>query len=86
MERGFQGTTLEEALASAKLIYDEDLRVLNSLRPREVPFSGGSPEVSVPADRYTLAYRRTFLEFVRRALDMNFPPRKVAIPASGTES
>jgi phenylpropionate dioxygenase-like ring-hydroxylating dioxygenase large terminal subunit len=66
MTKGFADTTLEAALASAKQIYDEDLRVLNSLRPREVPF-GAMLEFSVPADRYTLAYRRAFQEFVRLA-------------------
>ena len=33
-----------------------------------MPFDGEVPEISVPADRFTLAYRKAFLEFVDRAL------------------
>jgi nitrite reductase/ring-hydroxylating ferredoxin subunit len=63
---GFTGTTMEECLASAKLIYEEDLRVLNSIRPREVPL-GRELEFSVAADRYTLAYRKAVHAFVAGA-------------------
>ncbi len=67
IEKGFPGTTLDATVKSAAAIYDEDIPVLNSLTPREVPFDREAPEFSVPSDRYTLAYRQAFIEFVRRA-------------------
>ena len=41
---------------------------LESLRPRDIPWQGEVPESSVSADRYSLAYRKAFLEFVRAGL------------------
>jgi phenylpropionate dioxygenase-like ring-hydroxylating dioxygenase large terminal subunit len=63
----FVGPSLEECIVLETQVYAEDTPILNSLRPREVPFGGEATEYSVAADRYTLAYRRAFLEFVARA-------------------
>jgi phenylpropionate dioxygenase-like ring-hydroxylating dioxygenase large terminal subunit len=63
----FQGPNLEESLALETVVYLEDQPILNGLRPREVPF-GEELEFATAADRYTAAYRRCFLEFVRRTL------------------
>jgi hypothetical protein len=40
---------------------------LNTLDPLEVPFEREQYEQSVEADRYTLATRRAFVEFMRDA-------------------
>jgi hypothetical protein len=40
---------------------------LNTLDPLEVPFEREQYELSVEADRYTLATRRAFVEFMRDA-------------------
>jgi phenylpropionate dioxygenase-like ring-hydroxylating dioxygenase large terminal subunit len=64
----FRGPSLEECLALETQVYLEDQPILDALRPREVPF-GEELEFSVASDRYTVAYRRCFLEFVSRALE-----------------
>lgn len=72
VEPAFRVATLEECMRSEVQIYAEDLPILESLRPREVPFVNpdrAAVEFSTKADRYTLAYRQAFLEFVRRATD-----------------
>jgi phenylpropionate dioxygenase-like ring-hydroxylating dioxygenase large terminal subunit len=67
-DAAFTGLTVQEAMEAEYAVYLEDVPVVCDLDPREVPFDGEVPEVSVPADRFTLAYRRAFLEFVDRAL------------------
>lgn len=64
----FVGPSLAECTQAEYQVFLEDMPILESLRPREVPF-GQHIEVSAPADRYTLAVRRAFLEFVRSATD-----------------
>jgi phenylpropionate dioxygenase-like ring-hydroxylating dioxygenase large terminal subunit len=66
VSKGFRGPSLAECVASETAVYREDLPVLSSLRPREIEWHRPA-QFSVPADRYTLAYRRSFVEFVRRA-------------------
>jgi hypothetical protein len=48
-------------------ILHEDLPTLNTLDPLEVPLEREQYELSVEADRYTLATRRAFVEFMRDA-------------------
>jgi phenylpropionate dioxygenase-like ring-hydroxylating dioxygenase large terminal subunit len=67
VDAAFKGPTLEECLALETQVYLEDQPILDGLRPGEVPF-GEEMEFSVASDRYTVAYRRCFLEFVARTL------------------
>lgn len=67
-DRAFTGMSVQEAMQAEYAVYLEDLPVVCDLRPREVPFGGEALEVSVPADRYTLAYRKAFLAWVAAAL------------------
>jgi hypothetical protein len=54
-------------LATEMRVLHEDLPTLNTLDPLEVPFGREQYELSVAADRYTLATRRAFVEFIRDA-------------------
>lgn len=58
--------TLDEVLEAEALVYEEDNPILERIEPGEAPLDPGA-QVHTPADRYTLAYRRAFAEFVRRA-------------------
>lgn len=64
---GFEGLDLATCVATNREVFLEDLPILDSLRPREVPLDGGPPEFSTAADRYTLAVRRAFVEFIKLA-------------------
>ncbi len=68
VDAAFGGPSLEDCLALETQVYLEDQPILDGLRPREVPF-GEDIEFSVAADRYTVAYRRCFLEWAGRALE-----------------
>lgn len=59
----FTAMTLEECLEGEGQVYDEDTPILDSLQPPEAPLDV-SAQVHTPADRYTLEYRRAFVEFV----------------------
>ncbi len=63
---GFRGPSLAECVTANRQVFLEDVPILNSLQPPEVPF-GEQTEFSTAADKYTLAVRRAFLEFVQRA-------------------
>jgi hypothetical protein len=54
-------------LATEMQILHEDLPTLNALDPLEVPLEREQYELSVEADRYTLATRRAFVKFMRDA-------------------
>jgi phenylpropionate dioxygenase-like ring-hydroxylating dioxygenase large terminal subunit len=54
-------------LATEMRVLHEDLPTLNTLDPLEVPFEHEHYELSVEADRYTLATRCAFVEFIRDA-------------------
>jgi nitrite reductase/ring-hydroxylating ferredoxin subunit len=58
--------TLEQVLAAEALVYEEDNPILELLEPGEAPLDPAC-QVHTPADRYTLAYRQAFIEFVLRA-------------------
>jgi nitrite reductase/ring-hydroxylating ferredoxin subunit len=67
-DAGFSGMSVEAAMEAEYAVYLEDIPIVFDLDPPEVPFDGEAAEVSVPSDRFTLAYRKAFLEFVRAAL------------------
>jgi phenylpropionate dioxygenase-like ring-hydroxylating dioxygenase large terminal subunit len=70
-DASFTGMTVQEAMESEHAVYLEDVPVIGDLEPREVPFDGEVPEVSVPSDKFTLGYRRAYLDFIAAALDAN---------------
>jgi phenylpropionate dioxygenase-like ring-hydroxylating dioxygenase large terminal subunit len=63
----FDEERLEQAIAYDARIYAEDLPIVSAIEPRELPLDP-SAGANAPADRFTLAYRRAFVEFVHRAL------------------
>ncbi len=63
----YTGSSAEEALELELGVLAEDKPILDGLMPPEVPLDHEVPEVSVAADRYTLATRRAFVAFVRHA-------------------
>lgn len=65
-DSSFTGMTVHEAMDAEYAVYLEDVPVISDLDPSEVPFDGEAVQVSVPSDRFTLQYRRAFLEFVDR--------------------
>jgi phenylpropionate dioxygenase-like ring-hydroxylating dioxygenase large terminal subunit len=66
-DAGYRGPSPERTLELETQLYLEDKVILDSLRPREIPWHGEAVEFSVSSDRYSLAYRKAFLEFVRVA-------------------
>lgn len=67
-ERTYTGADLEECLRVEEMVYREDLPIAGALEPREIDWDGTYVEHSVPADLFTLNYRRAFNEFVEAAL------------------
>ncbi len=65
----YTASSAEDALAAELGVLHEDKPILDALMPLEVPLHGEELEVSVHADRYTLTTRRSFLSFVRHALE-----------------
>jgi phenylpropionate dioxygenase-like ring-hydroxylating dioxygenase large terminal subunit len=63
----FEGEALEAAIAFEEQVYAEDLPILSAIEPAELPLDREAG-VSTLSDRYTLAYREAFAEFVRREL------------------
>jgi phenylpropionate dioxygenase-like ring-hydroxylating dioxygenase large terminal subunit len=70
-------------LATEMQVLQEDVPTLNTLDPLEVPFEREPYELSVEADRYTLATRRAFIAFMS---DAGAVVAGAADPASGRES
>lgn len=64
---GYQGASLEECLRVEDMVYREDLPIVDGVQPREVPWDAEFQEFSVPADLFTLNYRRCFGELMQRA-------------------
>ena len=62
----YAGASLEENLRIEEMVYLEDAPVVENLDPREIPWDAEVEEFSVPADRFTLNYRRCFHELMRR--------------------
>lgn len=63
----FDELTLDEAIESEDRLYAEDRAVSASVEPPELSLAL-DVDVNTLADRFTLAYREAFSEFVRRAL------------------
>lgn len=66
--KGYEEDSLEEAIAFEQRVYDEDIPIVSTVEPRELALDP-STELSTLSDRFTLAYRRAFLAFVRQAGD-----------------
>jgi hypothetical protein len=66
-ERGYRGAGLEECLRIEEMVYLEDMPIAATIQPREIDWDGQVVEHSVPADLFTLNYRRAFREFIERA-------------------
>ncbi|HEX7293156.1 MAG TPA: Rieske 2Fe-2S domain-containing protein [Solirubrobacterales bacterium] len=62
----FDGERLAQAIAYDSRIYAEDREIISAIEPRELPLDPRA-DVNALADRFTLAYREAFVEFVRRA-------------------
>jgi phenylpropionate dioxygenase-like ring-hydroxylating dioxygenase large terminal subunit len=58
--------TLDEVLEAEAHVYEEDNPILERIEPGEAPLDN-STQVHTPSDRYTLQYRRAFIDFVREA-------------------
>jgi phenylpropionate dioxygenase-like ring-hydroxylating dioxygenase large terminal subunit len=63
----FDQERLDKVIAYDTGIYAEDVAVLSKVTPPVLPLDL-SAEVHTPADRFTLAYRQAYVEFVHRAL------------------
>lgn len=63
----FDEESLESAIAYDWRIYAEDLPIISAIQPPELPLDPNA-DVNTLADRFTLAYRAAFREFVDRAL------------------
>ncbi|MDX6602765.1 MAG: hypothetical protein QOF13_1967 [Solirubrobacterales bacterium] len=67
LSEDFDELSLEEAIESEERLYAEDRTVMAAIEPPELPLALDA-DVSTLADRFTLAYREGFAEFVRQAL------------------
>ncbi len=63
----FDQERLEKLIAYDARVYAEDVRIISALEPRELPLDPNA-DLNTLADRFTLAYRQAFSEFVDRAL------------------
>jgi nitrite reductase/ring-hydroxylating ferredoxin subunit len=79
---GYTALSPGDTLATEMAVLYEDLPTLDTLEPAEVPFDRLYLEVSVEADRYTLATRRAFMQFIRDAQE----PANGSATAVGAES
>jgi phenylpropionate dioxygenase-like ring-hydroxylating dioxygenase large terminal subunit len=71
----FGEARLAKAIDFDARIYAEDIRIVSAIEPRELSLDPNA-DANAPADRLTLAYRRAFAEFVRRALGER-PTRRI---------
>ncbi|KHL10007.1 phenylpropionate dioxygenase-like ring-hydroxylating dioxygenase large terminal subunit [Mumia flava] len=62
----YRGASLEENLRIEEMVYLEDVPIVEDLDPREIPWDHEVEEFSVPADLFTLNYRRCFGDLMRR--------------------
>jgi phenylpropionate dioxygenase-like ring-hydroxylating dioxygenase large terminal subunit len=63
----FEDDSLEEAIEFEERVFAEDRPIVSAVEPPELPLNPNA-EVNTLADRFTLAYRQAFSEFVYRAL------------------
>lgn len=64
----FDEHNLEEAIAFEDRVYAEDRAIISAVEPAELSLDPDT-ETSTLSDRFTLAYRVAFAEFVQRALE-----------------
>jgi hypothetical protein len=64
-ERTFGGDSLDECLRIEEIVYLEDVPIVAEIEPREIPWDTPADEFSVPADLFTLNYRRAFRELTK---------------------
>ena len=64
-ERTFGGDSLDECLHVEEIVYLEDVPIVAEIEPREIPWDTPADEFSVPADLFTLNYRRAFRELMK---------------------
>ena len=63
----FDEQDLENVIAYDWRVYSEDLPIISAIQPPELPLDANA-DVNTLADRFTLAYRAAFREYVERAL------------------
>jgi nitrite reductase/ring-hydroxylating ferredoxin subunit len=63
----FDEQDLENVIAYDWRVYSEDLRIISAIQPPELPLDPNA-DVNTLADRFTLAYRAAFREYVESAL------------------
>ncbi|RBP64922.1 phenylpropionate dioxygenase-like ring-hydroxylating dioxygenase large terminal subunit [Brevibacterium sanguinis] len=83
-EVGFTGTSLEENLRLETMVYHEDLPIVENIEPREIPWDHEYQEFSVPADVFTLNYRRSFMELMTRVPAEAFADESAGAEAAGS--
>jgi phenylpropionate dioxygenase-like ring-hydroxylating dioxygenase large terminal subunit len=66
LSRDFEGYGLEEAIASDERLYLEDRATLSTVTPPSLPLDP-TADISTIADRFTLAYRAAFVDYVQRS-------------------
>lgn len=59
--------SIEEAIEFEERLYAEDRAIISAVEPRELPLDPNA-EANTLADRFTLAYRQAFSDFIDRAL------------------
>jgi phenylpropionate dioxygenase-like ring-hydroxylating dioxygenase large terminal subunit len=69
LSEDFEEQTLEEAIEAEARVYAEDRRVVSAVEPPELPLDPNA-DLNTLADRFTLAYREGFSEYVRRVLSL----------------
>lgn len=72
LSEDFDELGLAEAIGSEERLYAEDRRIVATVEPPELPLALDAG-VNTFSDRFTLAYREAFAEFVRRALAERSP-------------
>src|SRR6476646_1269808 len=73
----FDAESVEKAIAYDTAIYAEDVAVVSKVQPPELPLDPNA-QIDTLADRYTLAYREAFADFVNQALAARSAIRRTA--------
>lgn len=72
----FDEERLERVIAYDASIYAEDVAVVSKIQPPELPLDPNA-DINTLADRYTLAYREAYADFVKQALAARGPIRRI---------
>lgn len=70
--KGYDEFGIEEAIEFEQRLYREDCAIVSAVEPPELPLDPNA-EVNTLADRFTLAYRQAFGDYVNRALSRRIP-------------